>query len=133
MAQYEHLPIYKATFDLQIYFEGIVRHFSRYHKYTHGAALRNLTREALMLIVRANNTPNKLPALEELRIKLEELKVVIRICKEIKAFSNFNSFETSIQQVIGIAKQNEGWVRSVMARGGPRPESSTYAPAGLPR
>jgi len=30
MAQYEHLPIYKAAFDLQIYFETIVRHFSRY-------------------------------------------------------------------------------------------------------
>jgi hypothetical protein len=41
MAQYEHLPIYKAAFDLQIYFEGIVRNFSRYHKYTHGAALRD--------------------------------------------------------------------------------------------
>ena len=40
MAQYEHLPIYKAAFDLQIYFEGIVKNFSRYHKYTHGAAVR---------------------------------------------------------------------------------------------
>ena len=115
MAQYEHLPIYKAAFDLQIYFEGIVRNFSRYHKYTHGAALRDLTREALMLIVRANNSRDKQAVLEELRIKLEELKVVIRICKEVKAFPNFNSFETSIRQVIGIAKQNEGWVRSVSA------------------
>ena len=42
MAQYEHLPIYKAAFDLQIYFEGIVKNFSRYHKYTHGAALRGV-------------------------------------------------------------------------------------------
>jgi len=25
MAQYEHLPIYKAAFDLQVYFEGIVQ------------------------------------------------------------------------------------------------------------
>jgi hypothetical protein len=130
MAQYEHLPIYKAAFDLQIYFEGIVRNFSRYHKYTHGTALRDLTREALMLIVRANNTQEKVPVLEELRIKLEELKVVIRICKEVKAFPNFNSFETSIKQVIGIAKQNEGWVRSMSARSGPRPESSTRVPSG---
>jgi hypothetical protein len=75
MAQYEHLPIYKAAFDLQIYFEGIVRNFRRYHKYTHGAALRDLTREALMLIVRANNSRDKRPVLEELRIKLEEIKV----------------------------------------------------------
>ena len=86
-----------------------------------------------MLIVRANNTHDKAPILEELRIKLEELKVVIRICKEVKAFPNFNSFETSIRQVINIAKQNEGWVRSVSARGGPRPELSTPASLERPR
>lgn len=86
-----------------------------------------------MLIVRANNCRDKLPVLEELRIKLEELKVVIRICKEVKAFPNFNSFETSVRQVIGIAKQNEGWVRSVSARAGPRSESSTHAPSGMRR
>jgi hypothetical protein len=55
LAQYEHLPIYKAAFDLLIYFEKIVTHFSRYHKYTHGTALRSPTREILTLIIRANN------------------------------------------------------------------------------
>jgi hypothetical protein len=66
MAQYEHLPIYKAAFDLQVYFEGIVRNFSRYHKYMHGTALRDLAREVVMLIVRANNCRDKLPVLETL-------------------------------------------------------------------
>ncbi len=61
MAQYEHLPIYKAAFDLLVYFEKIVKNFSRYNKYTHGTALREISREILMLIVRANNTYNKRP------------------------------------------------------------------------
>jgi len=30
MARYEHLPIYKKAFDLFLYFEKIVRKFSRY-------------------------------------------------------------------------------------------------------
>ena len=34
MARYEHLPIYKKAFDLFLYFEKIVRKFSRYDKYT---------------------------------------------------------------------------------------------------
>ena len=33
MAQTEHLPIYKATYDACLYFEQVVRNFSRYHKY----------------------------------------------------------------------------------------------------
>ena len=31
MAQTEHLPIYKTTYDLCLYLEQIVQHFSRYH------------------------------------------------------------------------------------------------------
>jgi len=87
LAQYEHLPIYKTAFDLLVYFETIVRNSSRYNKYTHGTVLRDLAREVLMLIVTANNTTNKRPALEQVRMKLEELKVTIRVCKEVQAFA----------------------------------------------
>ena len=45
MAQYEHLPIYKAVFDLLVYVEKIVKNFSRYKKYTHGKSLRDIARE----------------------------------------------------------------------------------------
>lgn len=31
MAQYEHLPIYKAAFDLLVNFEKIEKNFSRFH------------------------------------------------------------------------------------------------------
>jgi len=34
MAQTEHLPIYKSAYDLCLYFEQVVRNFSRYHKYS---------------------------------------------------------------------------------------------------
>jgi hypothetical protein len=51
MAKYEHLPIYKASFDLLLYFEQIVKNFSRYNKYTHGSSLRNTAREMIILII----------------------------------------------------------------------------------
>jgi hypothetical protein len=47
MARYEHLPIYKKAFDLFLYFEKIVRKFSRYDKYTLGADLRDTARAVL--------------------------------------------------------------------------------------
>jgi hypothetical protein len=34
MAQTEHLPIYKAAYDLCLYLEQAVHNFARYHKYT---------------------------------------------------------------------------------------------------
>lgn len=40
MAQTEHLPIYKSSYDLCLYLEQTVRSFSRYQKYGLGAELR---------------------------------------------------------------------------------------------
>lgn len=73
MARYEHLPIYKKAMDLTIYFEKVVRNFSRYHKYTLGSELRDRSREVVGLVIKANSTVEKLPALLELRQKLEAL------------------------------------------------------------
>ena len=47
MARYEHLPIYRAAFDLAVHVEKLVRGFNRYHKYSLGTELRERSRELL--------------------------------------------------------------------------------------
>ncbi len=111
MARYEHLPIYRDTFKLYIYCETIVRNFSRYHKYSTGQDLRDLVRKVLRLIIRANHSPRKPPVLEEMRITVAEVRLMIHICKEVKAFQNFKSFETAVNQVTNISRQAEGWYK----------------------
>jgi four helix bundle protein len=112
VAQADHLPIYKRAYDLCLYIEQIVRNFSRYHKYSLGQDLRDGARQVLKLVVRANARRDKVPVLLALREEVEELKVVLRLCHDVKAFPNFNSFEHAITQVTDIAKQNEGWLTS---------------------
>ena len=92
MAYYEHLPIYKKAMETAIYFETIVRNFSRYNKYTLGSEMCTKSRDIVKLVIKANSSRNKLPLLYELREHVEELKILIRISKESKAFHNFNSF-----------------------------------------
>ncbi len=115
MARYEHLSIYKRAFDLNVYFEQIVRNFSRYHKYTLGTELRERARTVIKLIIRANNSggQDKLNTLGELREELEQLKLTARLCKEVKAFHNFQSFQVTINHVVSLSKQNEGWIKSL--------------------
>jgi hypothetical protein len=122
MAHYEHLPIYKKAYDLTLYFEKIVRNFSRYHKYTLGTELREKSREILQLIRQANNTAEKEEILLQLRERLEDLKLTIRLCKDLQAFVNFNSFQYSINEVVDLSKQNEGWLKAARKQG--RPESA---------
>ena len=113
MALHENLAIYKKAMDLAVYFEKIVGNFPRYQKYTVGTDLRNLSKEILMLIVNANASKDKRAELLNVRAKVEELKILINICKEIKAFRSFKSFEYAIRSVVNIAKQNEGWMKSL--------------------
>ena len=76
VARYEHLPIYKKAMDLTIYFEKIVRNFSRYHKYTLGTELREKSREAVGLIIKANSTTVKRP-LRRRQMKEKSQRVVV--------------------------------------------------------
>ena len=75
MARNEHLPIYKAAYDLCLWLEQVVRGFSRYHSEPRdvaaasaiGSDLRESLRRILRLVVRANARTDKTPVLLELR------------------------------------------------------------------
>jgi len=123
MARYEHLPIYKEAFDLALYFEKTVRNMARYDKYTLGTDLRNLSREVLRLIQRANSEEDRVGTLKEVRGKVEELKVVLRLARESGAIQKANSYELAAGKVVNIGRQNEGWLSSQITCG--RPESRT--------
>jgi len=103
MSFYEELPIYKKALDLAIHFEKVVRGFEKYHKYTVGTELRNLSREILILVALANTSAVREQKLKEALSKLEELKILVRICREIKAFRSFNSYEFAVKSTADVA------------------------------
>jgi len=59
VAYYENLPIYKKAMELAIYIEKAVRDFTRYHKYTIGTDMRNLSRDIVSLVIKANSRKDK--------------------------------------------------------------------------
>ena len=112
MARYEHLPIYKKAMDVAVHFEKVVAGFSRYHKYTLGTELRNKSREIVSMIVKANSTKDRLPRLLELRGRIDDLIIIVRLCKEVKAFKSFKSFQFAVEEINSVSRQNEGWIKS---------------------
>ena len=112
MARYEHLKIYKAAIDLAIYVEQIVTGFSHYHKYTLGTELRILSHKIVVLIIKTNNVTDKRELLGELSNLLEEMKVIVHLSKEVKAFHGFNNFEMCIRHLDNVIRQCSGWIKS---------------------
>ena len=89
MARYEHLPIYKAALDMTVHFEKLVAGFSRYHKYTLGAELREGSRAVMQQVPRANNASTREQSAVELlvlRDRIDALLLAMRVAKEVKAF-----------------------------------------------
>lgn len=98
--------------DLVIYTENIVRNFSRYNKYTLGSDLRNKSRQIACQIMRANSLTEKRDAIEELSALAEEMKILLRIGKETRAFPNFNSYSYSSAMLAEISRQATGWKKN---------------------
>ena len=109
---YENLPVYKKSLDLAVYFDKIVCNFAKRHKYTLGAKLNNLSCDILLLIAKANTKQERQGCLAKALDKLGELKILLHLCKEIKAFNSFKSFEFATKSVVEVSKQCEGWYRS---------------------
>ncbi len=112
MAYYENLPIYKKAFELIVCVENAVRNFSRYHKYSIGTDMRHLSRNLVFLIIQANSRQEKVCLLTELRDRSEEMKIMVMVGKEIKAFNSFKQFENVANLAVEISKQSEGWLGS---------------------
>ena len=101
----ENLPIYKAALDLTVYVEQIVRKFEKYHKYTLGVDLREKSKALLFAISRANLAQDKVPYLQILRDSCEEMKMLIQLSRELRAFHSFKQFEQSSFLTVSVCKQ----------------------------
>ncbi|PIR12756.1 four helix bundle protein [Candidatus Falkowbacteria bacterium CG11_big_fil_rev_8_21_14_0_20_39_10] len=113
MARYDHLPIFKKAYDLCFEIEQQVKNFSRDYKYTIGAEIRQISHEIPALIMIANNHCEKKEYLEELWIKLEKLKLLVRLAFDLKCLRSISHYERLAEVMTDISRQNEGWLKSV--------------------
>ena len=129
MAYYEGLPIYKAATDLVVALDGAVRRFSRFHKYSIGTQLRETALDVVLRVARANRRDGREAALEALCLRAEDLKILLNVAKEVKAFQSFNQYVQLMEQVVGLVRQAEGWRRSASRAVGPEPTSARCSEA----
>lgn len=111
MARYEHLPLWRDAQRLILLLEQAVRGFPRYHKYTLGTDLRRQALQVGRLIIRANTQREveRLRAIEELVYAVEELKLLIQLAKELRAFNDFRAFQAAAELAVALGKQSGGW------------------------
>ncbi len=108
MARYEHLPVYKATYDLNLYFFRLSQNFPKDFKYGLGMEVRSLLTELLDLIIITNSTKNKCPVIEKAILTLERLKFKARLLHDLKVM-RLKSYEFFFVSLTDLSKQLGKW------------------------
>ena len=119
---YEGLPIYKSAADLFVFVDEVVRGFPRYHKYGLGQRLRDESMEIVLQVAHCNQRETRAQGLTVLCSRIGDMKILVNLGKEVKAFVSFAQFVQVSEKVIALARQAEGWRKSAPRRNGPEPE-----------
>ncbi|MDP3935082.1 MAG: diversity-generating retroelement protein Avd [Candidatus Giovannonibacteria bacterium] len=107
------IPIFKKTYELYKTFYIYRNTISKQDRYTLGQRCENAILDVLENIILASQTPKseKLPILERMSLKLNFLRVFIRLCKEMKVMDN-KKYIILQEMVDEIGRMLGGWIRS---------------------
>ena len=101
--------------DLAVHLEHAVKRFSRYHKYTLGSELRQTAQKLCQLITRSARARESglLSLLDELVFQIEDMKTLLTLAQETRAFARFDDFAQATELAVVLGKQSGGWRRGV--------------------
>ena len=111
MARYEHLPIYKAAYDLFIESLQITKTFPRDYRYTLGEQFHKTAVNLLKCVYRTNVAKNKTDSIKEIIYYAQEMGILIRASHDLKILAD-NRFLVLIEKRNSIEKQAAGWLKS---------------------
>jgi hypothetical protein len=107
------IPIFKKTYELYKLFYGYRDNISRQNRYTIWQRIENMLLDILENILLASqlSKSEKLPVLEKTSLKLNFLRIFLRLAKEIKLIDN-NKYLASQEEIDEIGRMLGGWIKS---------------------
>jgi len=108
VARYEHLPIYKTVYDLNLYFIKLSRGFPKDFKYGLAQEIRGQLFQLIDKIILANNQIDKTNILKSAEIIIEQIKLKNRLLHDLRV-TNLKSYEFFSRELVGASKQFERW------------------------
>ena len=111
MAQYQHLPIYKQTYDILLRTMVVTKEFLREYKYTLGQKIKDELIELVVIIYRANSAADKGRHIESIVERVQAIQLMMRLSHDMKILSR-RHYAALSEMTDSLAKQAQGWLRS---------------------
>lgn len=112
MAQYKHLPIYKATYDLLEKVARLIRNFDRDYKYTIGDKLRTEVVDLVVFIFKANAArEGRAQHISQILERMQVIELLLRLAKDLRQITA-SQLADVVVITDGIGRQAQGWIKS---------------------
>ncbi len=112
MARYQHLPIYRLTYELLQRVMIVTKEFPREYKFTLGQKLKDEVIELVVQIYRTNSAEDKLPHLGVLQERLQVIELLIRLCHDMRLIP-LKQYSAVAEMTGSLGKQANGWKKSL--------------------
>ena len=106
------MQVIPKTVDFILWLIQKINKFPRSQKFILGDRIEMLFLDLLDLLLEANYSPNQIALLNQANLKLEKVRYLLRVAKELHYF-NLKSYEFSSRAVNEIGKMIGGWRRGV--------------------
>ena len=111
MAQYKHLPIYKAAYDLLLRLMMATKDFSRDYKYTLGQKMRDEVLGLILFIYRANSATDRTAHITEIVERIQLVEVMLRMSHDLRVLPR-GQYAGLVEMTDSLARQAQGWLKS---------------------
>lgn len=120
MAQYQHLPIYKTTYELLRAVTQATAGFPKTFKHSLGERLRAEIVEMVVFVFRANSSrTERARHAGELLERLQVVQLLARLSKDLRLLS-VKQFSEIVGMTDSLGRQASGWVKSTALLAEPR-------------
>ena len=108
MATYDHLPVYKVSYDLLVELFRFTKDFSREYKYTLGESIKKEIIAMITNIYKANSSYSKKTIIQSARENVETIRLFLRLLKDLQQIS-IKKFVFLNEKIESVSKQLTAW------------------------
>jgi hypothetical protein len=105
---YKDLALFEKIYELILWLYPTVNKFPKSQRFVLGQHIENLILELLEGIIEANEARDKYFYIKKLSLKLDKLRILLRLSKDLK-FINLRQYEFVSEKVNEIGRILGGW------------------------
>lgn len=130
MPNTEGTAIFKKIYELIIVIYQYVRLFPKQEKFILGERIENASVDLLEGIITANQKQQKLSSLVEVSVKLDVLRIFIRLSKDLRLL-DLKKYENLITHIQEIGRMLGGWIKYEREKTLPKEDSPLAASVAI--